>query len=425
MFSSANIRISRTGRVVRRFLWVVVGCVLAVTGGCVKRQLVRSTAQMDVESEFWIRVLLLDDVDRCSLRADSAVRILQPQGEVCLGGLNPVNLPVDISISDGGITIAGRAYGGQVIVLPDEPCIFAVNSDTFRGKLKLVANADGKTFDVINLIPLEAYLAGVIGAEMPNYWEPAALQAQTVAARTYCLYVKRRFAKNRQWDVRRTQANQVYRGLAVESTQVWDAVEETYGQVLVCRHDDGREDIFPTFYSSACGGHTEDSRKVFGGEIFEPLAGVDCPYCKYVAKPSFFFWSTVKFDKKSVSKKLLRKYSSLKPLGEVVSLEVERQSSYKDFSRITRVRIVGSSGKSDWLRAEDLRLTIDPSGSKIKSAVCRIVDMTDEWAFILGRGYGHGVGMCQCGAQQMARENFTAEQILSYYYPGSEIKDIY
>jgi stage II sporulation protein D len=51
--------------------------------------------------------------------------------------------------------------------------------------------------------------------------------------------------------------------------------------------------------------------------------------------------------------------------------------------------------------------------------------MGDKWAFLLGRGYGHGVGMCQCGAQAMARQGKTARQILFYYYPGSNIVRVY
>lgn len=77
------------------------------------------------------------------------------------------------------------------------------------------------------------------------------------------------------------------------------------------------------------------------------------------------------------------------------------------------------------LQAEDFRLTIDPSGRKLQSTIYQIVSMGDKWEFFSGRGYGHGVGMCQCGAQAMARKGKTAEQILSYYYRGSRIKTVY
>src|SRR4030042_1520798 len=98
--------------------------------------------------------------------------------------------------------MGGRGFTGSgVVILPDEPYILDVNGEDYRGKLKFVLNPDGQGFDVINLVPIEPYLAGVIGAEMPDYWEPAALEAQAIAARTYCLYIKRRFGQNRHWDI--------------------------------------------------------------------------------------------------------------------------------------------------------------------------------------------------------------------------------
>jgi len=238
------------------------------------------------------------------------------------------------------------------------------------------------------------------------------------------LYIKDYFGGKRTWDLTRTQANQVYLGVKAESDQIWNAVNQTKSQVLVCKQTDGSERLFPAYYSSTCGGHTENSERVFG-DSFQPLGGVPCPYCKDVAKPSFFFWPMAKFDKTNVATRLLQKYPKLKQLGEIINIVPAKQSNYGKFSRLTLVKLLGSAGKSDFLRAEDLRLTIDPTGRKLKSTICQIVNMGDKWAFLSGRGYGHGVGMCQCGAQAMARQGKTAGQILFYYYPGSKIVRVY
>ncbi|NQT00595.1 MAG: SpoIID/LytB domain-containing protein, partial [Planctomycetes bacterium] len=96
-----------------------------------------------------------------------------------------------------------------------------------------------------------------------------------------------------------------------------------------------------------------------------------------------------------------------------------------DFSRLTKIKLLGSNGKIDSLRAEDFRLAIDPTGLKLKSAICQMVKRGDKWEFSSGRGWGHGVGMCQCGAQGMARKGKNSKQILSYYYPDSRIISIY
>jgi stage II sporulation protein D len=396
---------------------------LLVLSGCKRRQLTTPTIQMDVEPEFWIRVLLLDDVAACTLQTVSAFSVINDdqQTQTTETRFTQINEPISIELADGRITIAGRAFTyDRLTIFPDEPYIFNLNGNDFRGKLKLIVNPDGTSFDVINLVPPEPYLAGVVGAEMPDYWEPEALKAQAIAARTYCFYTKKRFGANRDWDMKQTAAHQVYRGISAESMQVWQAVNETKGLVITCKQSDGHEDLFPAYYSSTCGGHTENSKNVFG-DSFESLTGVPCPYCQDVAKPKFFFWPMVQFNKAEVTEKLLERYPQLQQLGEITNITAADQSDYGEFSRLTKIKLHGSTGKNDYLRAEDFRLTIDPTGRKLRSTIFRIIQLSDKWAFFSGRGWGHGVGMCQCGAQGMAREGKNAKQILSYYYPRSKI----
>ncbi|MDD5327829.1 MAG: SpoIID/LytB domain-containing protein [Phycisphaerae bacterium] len=401
------------------FLWLII------LGGCRERQLGRTTPQMDIEPKFWIRVLLLDNVGACTLKAESFFSVQDGQTQTAQARVNQTDVPVEITISDGRIAVSGRPFASeQIIIFPDEPHIFNLNGDEYRGKLEIILNPDSNSFDAINLVPLEPYLAGVISAEMPNYWEPEALKAQAITARTYCLYIKNRFGDGRNWDVTKTQANQRYLGVSAESTQVWEAVNRTHGQVLVCKQANGTEELFPAYYGSSCGGHTENSKNVFGDSL-APLVGVSCPYCESVAKADFFYWPTVWFDKASVTEKLLKRYPKLTELAEVNDINCIGQSNYEGFSRLTRIQLIGSTGKKGYLRAEDFRLAIDPSGQKIKSASCRIINTGDKWAFVQGRGFGHGVGMCQCGAEGMAREGKTAKQILSYYYPGSKMRKVY
>lgn len=400
---------------------------LTIFCGCKARQVIKPTPQMDVEPQFWVRVLLFENIKTCGLASPSSFSVINTTDKevITQARFRRTDVPFEITILAGKIAISGKTFPGEeVIIAPDTPHIFSLDGSEYRGKLKLKVDSNGDSFDALNFVPLEPYLAGVVGAEMPDYWEPAALQAQAIAARTYCLYYKKRFGIGRSWDVRKTQANQVYIGVASESAQVWDAVDKTYGEVLVCKHHDGSEDIFPTYYSSVCGGHTEDSKNVFG-DSFEPLAGVACPYCSSVARPGFFFWPMVQFDKDYVTDKLLQKYPKLKRLGKIKNITVAAQSDYGEFARLTKIKLVGSTGKSDFLRSEDLRLTIDPTGRKIKSTICQIVDVGDKWAFSQGRGWGHGAGMCQCGAQGMARQGKTAREILQYYYAGSRIKTVY
>lgn len=401
--------------------------VLITLCGCKDRDVTTPTPQMDIEPQYQVRVLLFDDIDSCTLNISSAFTVTgeqaNPQGQSGPVNFKRIDSPINIRKTTGGLTIAGRTFSDtSLIITPDDPHIFNINDSEYRGRLKLTINPDGASFDAINMVPLESYLAGVAGAEMPGYWEPEALKAQAIAARTYCLYTKRRFGKNRSWDVRKTAAHQVYHGISAESSTIWNVVNQTRGKILVCKQADGTEGIFPAYYSSACGGHTENCKNVFS-ESFAPLTGVPCPYCKDVAKPKFFFWPMIRFDKAFVTSRLFQRYEKLRRLGGITDIEVADKTDYGDFSRLTMIKLTGPAG-SDFLRAEDFRLSIDSTGRKIRSASFQLTDLENSWAFLEGRGWGHGVGMCQCGAEGMARQGKTANEILSYYYPGSKISTI-
>jgi SpoIID/LytB domain protein len=146
----------------------------------------------------------------------------------------------------------------------------------------------------------------------------------------------------------------------------------------------------------------------------------------------------VKFDKQYVTEKIIEKYPDLKDLGKIDKIEAAKENSYNstvlrdgflpdtsNFKRIVSVKLFGSTGKTATLRAQDLCLAIDSTGSKIQSTSCTIVSLKKEFIFVSGRGFGHGAGLCQYGARQMAREGKTVQEILSYYYPDSRIKILY
>ena len=408
---------------------------LIFLAGCSKRDFAKPTPQFDSGSDFWIRVLLIDNATNTNLLVKSSWTVRQNQPTEESTNFAPATSALNISLANGIFTIDHNNFSSQQItIIPESPYIFNLNGCDYRGKLILWANPDGKSYDAINIVPVEPYLAGVVGAEMPSYWEPAALEAQAIAARTYCLYIKRHYGSDRNWDVTRTQSNQVYLGLAAETRSVWRAVNKTKGQVLVCRQADGNIDLFPAYYSSSCGGRTENSQSVFGGDYFEPLQGVPCPYCRSVAKPDYFFWTDVLFNKKDVSQKLIQKYPSLEKLENIINIIPIKQTDYAvktgqnllTISRLTFLKLIGSNGKTSFVKAEDLRMTIDPSGRIFKSTICKIQDSNDKWLITGGRGFGHGSGLCQCGAQALARfEAKNAGEILSYYYPNSKIAYVY
>lgn len=391
---------------------------ISIFSGCERREIIEPTEGMDTARELWIRVLLFDNIKECIVTSRSGFNVIDGMG-------NPASVfttskPVKVSINKGKVQVGEKLFTPRVSINPKKPFVIRVNGKLYRGNLKVIVGDNG--FDVINHVPIEAYLNGVVGAEMPDYWEPEALKAQAIAARTYALHYKRRFGVKRDWDVSTTQATQVYKGVAVESATVRNAIRETEGKFLFTKHPDGSEGIFPTYYSSTCGGHTEDSTSAYGGDSYQALSGVKCPYCKKIAKTNFFYWPMAEFEFEAAGLKVMDKYPKLKKLKKIVKIEPHKVS---DYGRINSFKFTGSNGKTGYLRGEDLRLTLDSGSRKIKSTFCSVMTIDGKLRFYAGKGFGHGIGMCQCGAQGMARTGKTETQILQYYYSGSTIEKLY
>lgn len=397
--------------------WVCVAG-LAFLTGCGKRDTVEPTVGINSPERTWVRVLLFGNLREWTLET--------PAGFTAEGVEN--GAAVDFSSSEAmemGL-VSGRIRIGQhllcedVVLRPEEPHYFVIDGQGFRGNLHLKVNENGDGVTAINHVPLESYLLGVVGAEMHSYWEPEALKAQAVAARTYCLAIQSRFGSRRAWDVTRTQANQVYNGLAAENSRIRQAVLETTGQILVAPGSAGRDVLFPAYYSSSCGGHTEESRYVFGEDIV-PLAGVACSWCESVARRKDFFWGPVFYPMAAVSDRLIARYPSLERLERIADVEVVRHGA---MDRITQVRLIGSNGQKDTLRGEDFRLSLDPTGRGLKSTLVTMSKSRNGLLFENGRGFGHGVGLCQCGAQGLARQGRDYADILLFYYPDSRLVTI-
>jgi stage II sporulation protein D len=120
-------------------------------------------------------------------------------------------------------------------------------------------------------------------------------------------------------------------------------------------------------------------------------------------------------------------YPAISDLGGVRELRV---ASLTDYGRAVWLDVIGvNPGKSTSVRAEDLRLCLVKGGSQagkqLYSLNCQMRDMGSAIEFYDGKGYGHGVGICQWGAEGKAQKGWSAEQILNFYYPGSKLTKAY
>jgi len=325
-------------------------------------------------------------------------------GEVATEGGPLDTPPIEIHPAQDGTLAVRQPVGGQE------------RQRAYRGFLRLVATAEGN-LQAVNVLPMEAYLAGVLRNELLKSWHLEAYKAQAVAARTYALAERnRRLAQ--PFDVYDSQQSQVYGGKDTETQRAWEAVAATRGIVAAHHDKEGRLRLLRTFYHSTCGGETSPSGAVFGGETVRPLAGVTCTYC-YRSKR--YRWADVVLEKKDVGDALRQSgMADLRRLGEIRRIEVAETAGA---GRATKIRVTDAAGLAILVNADAWRRFV--GSMKVPSTWFTIREDGERIVLENGRGFGHSVGMCQWGAQYLAEQGLTGEQILRFYYPGAVLVRAY
>lgn len=323
-----------------------------------------------------------------------------------------------VRLAPGGGLMIGEKHFPQedVIISPKRDASVVVNDKTYRGLLRINKGEGGLL--VTNQVDVEAYLLGVLRGELPRNFHIESFKAQCLAARTYVLYQMSLTPANRDFDVFDDEGSQMYIGVAGEDENVRKVVQLTRGQV--CTYDDGGKDrIFCTYYSSACGGITQAVATFKPNDPqVPPLAGgTICEDC-YLA--TFYRWEPVKLSKEEVTKRIVARYPTVSSLGKIVGL---RPKELTPDGRIVRIQLDGANGKNETLVGEDFRLCL--GGRVLKSANFVIETGPDYFVFRNGKGFGHGVGLCQNGMETKARRGMTYREILSIYYPHSKITTLY
>ena len=246
---------------------------------------------------------------------------MQPGGRLSLtagaGGVQAV------LISPDGMqrSLAPQAEGVLIAPATDspEPTPLAFGKERYRGRLQILAAEEGRLM-AINQLPLETYLASVVGSEMPASWPQPALQAQAVAARTYAMGQLR---PSSPYDLKATVESQAYRGLAAETDSTRAAVASTRGEVLMA---EGR--LIQAVFHSSSGGSTEDSGQVWSRQL---------PYL--VSVPDFDDDSPVSRWQLRLEPEQLRRL--FRETDGVRRIEVLAKSGS---GRIRRARVIGPAG---------------------------------------------------------------------------------
>lgn len=267
----------------------------------------------------------------------------------------------------------------------------------------LSPTAMGERFDLLFELEIETYLKGVLPKEMPASWPLEALKAQAVAARSYALARK----KEREFfpfDVESTVKDQAFDYKAAH-TRTDLAIEQTKSIVLL----DENFEIVKSYYHADCGGRTELSSNVWGGE--QSFGGV-IQSCKHSANSNLRSWS-FEISRKSLREKMIE-YLGFKNLSHIESIQAASISPSGRVGELIFKFIEGSFSIS----TQDLREVI--GFNNMKSTMFNFEDSLEKVTF-QGKGHGHGVGMCQYGAKYLAKEGRTYQEILSRYFPKIKI----
>ena len=292
---------------------------------------------------------------------------------------------------------------------------FVVKGNRYRGKMKLIPSPWNEGVVMVNVVPMEEYLRGVVPSESIPTWKIDALKAQAVAARTYALYHRNSY-RTSGYDVTDDVESQVYKGAGAETKATDEAVRETRGEVITF---DGKA-IDALFHADG-GGYTEYGENVWG--ISKPyLQGVPEELSPKTKKP----W-TVTLTRDAFSKKLS---ASGYGVGKIQNIKLSNLQFGKvhyagDRTPAGRVKKLICRGSNGWVSLSGVTMR---KIFGLRSAMFDILFKGDQ-LIITGYGYGHGLGLSQWGAEAMAEKHGDGKnyykEILAHYYQGTKVEKWY
>ena len=309
-------------------------------------------------------------------------------------------------------------------LVPVDPSVpLQVNGKSYRGVADLLRGRGGVT--VVNRLGLEAYLQGVVSAEMGrrNWNEQPALEAQAVVSRTFALQKLGRW-RNRGFDLTAGVADQVYGGSAVETPEGRAAVSQTRGHILTYNG----APIWAFFYST-CGGRTADGVEVFRGAIQPYLRSITdraengSAYCSISPR---YRWHEEWTDQ-SLRATLER---NLPAAAGVSSGSVRQVRDIRIARRTASGRVdqlaIALGGPEIQVAGSAIRQVLRPASGELLRSTAFTLIATGGGERVThlsadGMGAGHGVGFCQWGAVGRARAGQGYQQILAAYFPGTRV----
>jgi stage II sporulation protein D len=276
----------------------------------------------------------------------------------------------------------------------------------FSASFPLHIERHSESFSVIVTMPLEQYVQGVLAAESGDDREPESMKAMAVAVRTYAQKFRNRHAQEGFDFCDTTHCQVMHRNAANQRGR--SAQEATNGEIL--KYQDAPA---ATYYHQDCGGSIAAAEEAWPGTSAAYLTGHPDSYCLAAGG--------LKWEKAIGVGEIDRalRDGGITPPHGWTSIEI---SSKTPSGRAHRLNLRGGNPPSFILAASSVRFAVGRAlgWNKIRSDLYDIRISHDQIIFS-GRGAGHGVGLCQAGASEMAREGKTYREILSFYFPGTQV----
>lgn len=319
--------------------------------------------------------------------------------------------------------VALKARGGFISVRDER------EEAQFNGEIRVVTS--GFLCEVVNVLPTEKYLEGVVNSEFSSKWNVEAVEAQIVAARSYAASQMRaaRDQPGSAWDLDATTNDQVYHGTAREDPQAARLVRRTEGLALITS-ESGKVAPLKAFYHSTCGGTTDLPENVWGGG---KIAGfrhrVTCGFCKLSPRYRWSFDIEREEAQARIRKALFRdgRFSDLGASAlraRLVSLQIAAKDAFGRVAQVATLwSIPGLGTRAIRFTGSRLRDWLGEAG-RTSSSRFDLVETPTGYR-LTGRGFGHGVGLCQWGAKGMGDQGYSMVSILKHYYPNARLAKLW
>lgn len=295
----------------------------------------------------------------------------------------------------------------QVVCTPTEGVI-TVNNKEYEGSITIIADSTKKSILVINSLPLEDYVYAVLLYESYSHWPTEMQKVQAITTRTFAAH-HMQVARTRKlpYDIKNNIFHQRYDGTH-RYTHLRAAVDETQHQILTHGND-----IVLAMFDACCGGAIPADMTVIDFDKAPYLKRTKA--CTFCAQFSLYRWkhscTFTDLHKKLSADATLKK--QLAPCGPLQRVQIAQQDAG---GVVHQLKLVGSK-QSIILPTHKVKNCL---GSALKSKLFSLRRQAHTLMFN-GKGFGHALGLCQHGAREMVRKNFSHKQILSFYFPTTKI----